>query len=175
MTSSLQLDFGSTNYFEIDKANGTNDAVVGLSSVVYGGVLIVTNLGGTLAEGDTFKLFEAAPGSYSGAFESITLPGLSGNLYWHTNNLAVDGTLSVAAPRPAVTGAGIDAGNFYLVGNNGGVTNTEYVVLTATDVTTPAASWIPVETNTFELDGTFGFTNAVNTAEPARFYWVRTR
>jgi autotransporter-associated beta strand protein len=175
MTSSLQLDFGSTNYFEIDKANGTNDAVVGLSSVVYGGVLIVTNLGGTLAEGDTFKLFEAAPGSYSGAFESITLPGLSGNLYWNTNNLAVDGTLSVAAPRPAVTGAGIDAGNFYLVGNNGGVTNTEYVVLTATDVTTPAASWIPVETNTFELDGTFGFTNAVNTAEPARFYWVRTR
>jgi hypothetical protein len=62
------------------------------ASVNYSGRLVVTNLAGTLAAGDSFKLFSS--GSYSGMFTSISLPPLTGNLFW-TNRLAIDGTVAV--------------------------------------------------------------------------------
>jgi fibronectin-binding autotransporter adhesin len=106
MTSSLQLDFGSTNYFEIDKANGNNDAILGLASVSYSGDLIVANLGGPLAAGDTFVLFAATPGTYFGTFNTITLPTLPTGLVWNTDNLLVDGSISVTGPTLNVVNNG---------------------------------------------------------------------
>jgi autotransporter-associated beta strand protein len=49
--------------------SGTNSQVVGLSHITYGGLLTITNLGATLAAGNTFPLFSAA--SYSGSFDAI--------------------------------------------------------------------------------------------------------
>ncbi len=57
MSGILDLAAGSTNIFEINKTLATNDTIAGLTSVIYGGSLIVTNLAGTLAPGDSFKLF----------------------------------------------------------------------------------------------------------------------
>jgi fibronectin-binding autotransporter adhesin len=172
---SLTLNSGATNLMEIDKANGTNDSVAALNSISYGGVLVVNNLGGTLADGDVFKLFDAPVSSYSGAFESIELPVLTGpNLFWDTTQLTVDGTVRVFTPKPAITAYGVDGNNIYLTGNNGGNTSTHYIVLTATNVTTPANLWTPVVTNAFAFDGSFGFTNAINPATPARFFRVKT-
>ena len=97
ISNSLTLSSNSTTILEISKAGGatTNDAVVGLTSVVLGGTLNVTNLGGTaLAAGDAFKLFSAT--AYSGSFAVTNLPALGNYLYW-TNNLAVNGTLAVAS------------------------------------------------------------------------------
>lgn len=95
ITNALTLQSGCTNLMEISAASHTNDSLVGMTSVSYGGKLIVTNLGGTLAPGDSFKLFSA--GSYSGTFTSIALPVLSGNLFW-TNRLAANGTIAVVSP-----------------------------------------------------------------------------
>ena len=95
VTNVLMLQAGSTNAMELDKGNGTNDFVGGMSTVTYGGRLLITNLSGALAYGDSFKLFHA--GNYNGAFTSITWPPLTGNLFW-TNRLAVDGTIAVTAP-----------------------------------------------------------------------------
>lgn len=101
ITNALTFQSGSTNLMELDRANHTNDLITGMASVTYGGKLIVTNLGGSLVAGDSFKLFGA--GSYNNAFSSITLPTLTGNLIW-TNRLAVDGTLAVVSPvNPAPT------------------------------------------------------------------------
>lgn len=172
ISNSLTLSFGCTNIMELDKANGTNDSVVGLTSVNYAGNLIVTNLGGTLADGDVFKLFDAL--SYGGAFETIELPALTAPNLWDVSSLTVDGTIRVYTPKPVVTGFGVDGGNLYLTGNNGGNTSTHYIVVTSTDVTAPANTWTPVFTNTFEFDGSFGFTNAINPATPARFFRVKT-
>ena len=172
---SLVLNSGATNLMEIHKANGTNDSVVALNSISYGGALVVNNLGGTLADGDVFKLFDAPAGNYSGAFESIELPALTGpNLFWDTTQLAVDGTIRVYTPKPVVTAFGLDGSNLYLTGNNGGNTSTHYIVLSSTNVAAPANLWTPVVTNTFEFDGSFGFTNAVNPATPALFYRIKT-
>ena len=95
VTNALTFQSGSTNLMQLDKAASTNDIIEGMQSVNYGGRLVVTNLGGALAPGDTFKLFSAE--NYSGSFDSFSLPALTGNLYW-TNRLALDGTLAVVAP-----------------------------------------------------------------------------
>ena len=172
MTGSLTLQSGSTNIMEINKSLGTNDSVVGLSSVSYGGTLVVNNLAGTLAEFDSFKLFDAA--SYTGAYDTIELPALGAALFWDTSKLLVNGTISVIRLRPAISGFGVDGSNFFLTGTNGGNTSTHYIIVTATALTVPLASWTPVVTNTFDGGGNFAFTNAVNTAEPTRFYNVKT-
>jgi fibronectin-binding autotransporter adhesin len=172
ISNTLALQFGSTNFMEIDKANSTNDSVVGLTSVTYGGNLVIVNLGGTLADGDVFKLFDAPLGNYAGVFETIALPTLGANLFWETNSLLVDGTVRVYTPRPTIVSFGVDGGNFYLTGNNGGNTSPQYIVVTSTNVAT--ANWTPVVTNAFAFDGTLAFTNAINPAEPARFYRLKT-
>ena len=77
---------------EISKTAATNDAVVGISTVTYGGTLTVNNLGGTLAAGDKYVLFSAA--ERLGSFSSITLPSLATGLVW-TNKLSVDGSIQV--------------------------------------------------------------------------------
>lgn len=95
VTNALTFQSGSTNIMELDAAAHTNDLIAGLASVSYGGRLVLTNLNGTLTNGDSFKLFSA--GSYNNAFASISWPALAGNLIW-TNKLAVDGTIVVISP-----------------------------------------------------------------------------
>ena len=95
ITNLLTFQAGSTNIMEMDATAHTNDSIVGMVNVNYDGRLIVTNLSGPPAAGDSFKLFSA--GSYTGSFARIVLPPLTGNLLW-TNKLGVDGTLAVISP-----------------------------------------------------------------------------
>jgi len=174
VSSSLVLSSGSTNLMEINKAAGTNDSIVGLQSVSYGGTLIVNNLGGTLAEGDSFKLFDATPGTYFGAYDFMQLPPLGQDLYWDTGGLVVDGTIRVYKPRPSIQSFGIDGSSFFLTGTNGGNTSTSYIVLTSPSVSLPLANWTPLATNAFDGSGNFAFTNTVNPNEPQRYYLLKT-
>jgi hypothetical protein len=75
----------------------SNDVLVA-SDVVYGGVLIVTNLGPSFVAGDSFTLYNA-PNS-SGAFSTLVLPTLSG--LWWSNTFAANGPgiLSVVSSTP---------------------------------------------------------------------------
>jgi autotransporter-associated beta strand protein len=95
ISNALTLAAGSTTAMEINKSTSTSDAVVGLTSVSYNGTLTVTNLGGTLAAGDSFKLFNAT--SYNGSFDAIVPAAPGAWLAWDTNTLAIDGTLRVLA------------------------------------------------------------------------------
>jgi len=62
-----------------------------------------------LQAGDTFTVFNAS--SYSGGF-TIVSQTLGQNVTWNTANLAVDGTVSVAAVSPAPFSLGaVQAGN----------------------------------------------------------------
>jgi T5SS/PEP-CTERM-associated repeat protein len=98
---SLALSSGSTNIFELNKTLGTNDNITGLAAVTYGGKLQLSNLSGSLASGDSFKLFDA--GSYSGSFSEIIPSSPGGNLVWDTNGLATNGTLRVALTNGCLT------------------------------------------------------------------------
>ena len=91
--------FGNTTML-LNKATPTNSQIAGVSALVYGGTLSVTNLGGTLAVGDTFKLFSAQ--EYYGGFTTLNLPALGANLSW-SNSLASNGSLQVITNPPSVS------------------------------------------------------------------------
>lgn len=102
LTNTLTL--AGTALMEINKSAATSDKVQGIGSLTYGGTLVVTNLAGTLAAGDSYTLFTAT--NYSGSFSSILLPALTGNLAWDTSKLGVNGSLSVGlAPSVALVPA----------------------------------------------------------------------
>ena len=101
--NTLDLQDGSASIFALNKTLGTNGLVKGMSSVTYGGTLVVSNVSGTLAVNDAFKLFDAT--LYSGAFSAISpsTPGVG--LAW-SNTLATDGTLRIVkgiGPNPTPT------------------------------------------------------------------------
>ena len=77
INNTLTLAAGSRTEVELDDAAGTNDLVRGLTTVNYGGTLVVSNLAGTVTNGQSFKLFSAA--AFSGNFSSILVqPPLAG-------------------------------------------------------------------------------------------------
>ena len=82
---------------KIDAARMTNDELKIIGPVAFAGNLTVTNLGGDLKEGDSFKLFAAT--EYSGIFEHFTLPALPSGLEWNTRSLT-NGILSVISSKP---------------------------------------------------------------------------
>ncbi len=95
LTVNNSLALEGTTLIELNKSAATNNVICGLTAITYGGTLIVTNLSGTLAAGDSFKLFNAD--SYSGAFTSLSPEAPAPGLAWNTNTLAIDGTLRIAA------------------------------------------------------------------------------
>ena len=95
----LTLMPGSTTFMRINKATQTNDLLQAAGNLTYGGTLMVTNLGGTLASGDSFKLFNA--GSYSGNFTDLILPPVAG-LGWYTNGLT-NGIIFLGPTAPQIT------------------------------------------------------------------------
>ena len=95
INNALSLASGSVTFIELNKALGTNDAVV-CSNVVFGGALVVTNLGGSLVVGDAFQIFQAT--NFTGNFASIV--GSPGPLKEWSFNPAT-GVLSVVGTLPS--------------------------------------------------------------------------
>lgn len=93
VNSSVTLQAGSFTRLEINKAAGTNDVLRVTGLLTYGGSLNVTNLGGTLWAGDSFRLFDAP--NYTGSFSATNLPPLPAGFAWQWSPLT--GTLSVSA------------------------------------------------------------------------------
>jgi len=95
MTNALTFNAGSTNFVKVNAATSASDSVQGFSSANYAGTLVVSNLAGTLANGQNFQIFSAGG---TGSFTSIT-PAPGTNLNW--NFTAASGVLSVASPIAA--------------------------------------------------------------------------
>jgi hypothetical protein len=83
------------------KGSLTSDRVTGVSTLAYGGTLTVSNLAGTLTNGQAFQRFSAT--SYSGNFAATNLPALDPSLAWVWS--PASGTLAVtsAASPPTIT------------------------------------------------------------------------
>ena len=96
INDALTLASGSTTLVEVSAAAGTHDAVLGLTSVSYAGTLVVSNLAGTLAAGQTFALFSAA--AATGNFDAIVPAAPGANLAWQFN--PTNGVLSVLSTLP---------------------------------------------------------------------------
>jgi len=101
--ANVTLNAGSTTLIEINKTANIEDLVDGNATVTYGGTLQVTNLSGTLALNDSFKIFDAI--TYAGSFATLNLPALSAGLAWNTSALTTSGTISVMATNSGGTKA----------------------------------------------------------------------
>src|SRR5215471_3068999 len=85
----LTFGAGSRGIFEVDLGAGTNDQVVGIGTLTYGGSLVISNLGTQVfTNGVVLKLFDAA--SYVPGAITIQPPSPGSGLMWDASNLAVD-------------------------------------------------------------------------------------
>ena len=115
INNALTLDADSAMMLAINRASGTANygSVQGITIASFGGTLVVTNLGGTFQNGDTFTLFSA--GAYTGDFAATIFPPLSSGLGWSWNSAS--GTLSVV---PVVTNP--NPTNIVVTAGSGGFT-----------------------------------------------------
>ncbi len=108
-SNNVTLTAGSTNIFVLNKTLGTNSQLQVSGTLVYGGILMVTNLSGTLVGGDSFQLCNA--GSAAGTFAAIAgSPGRG--LDWKFN--PTNGVLTIYSTVPASLSAGISGGGLQL-------------------------------------------------------------
>jgi autotransporter-associated beta strand protein len=97
VNNNVMLQAGSTLRLEISKAVQANDQLAVTGTLTYGGTLVVANLAGTLAAGDSFRPFQA--GAIIGGFSSYSLPSLGLGLGWSTSSLA-SGLIRVVQTTP---------------------------------------------------------------------------
>ena len=163
VNNTLTLSGGSSALFRI--SGTTNDQVTGLTGVTYGGTLVVTNAGGALTAGSTFKLFNSAAAG-SGNFTGVTvLPAGSGTFNPATGILTITST----GGSPTFNHPFVSNGNLVLTAN--GAPGTGYTLLSSTNVALPIAQWTTNSTGTF--DGSGSLSNAIPLGSSNVFYLLR--
>lgn len=171
VSNSVTLQGGATARLKISKTPQANDLlrVAGTgATLTLGGTLWVTNLGGTLAAGDTFRLFNAV--SYSGSFAALNLPALGVGLAWQTNALGT-GLLSVAATLPPQFAGVVQTSDENFLFSGSGSAGVTYELDAATNLAPPVA-WLAVTNTVADQNGLFQMWDSQATNFPSRFYRI---
>ena len=169
LSNNLTLAAGSTTAVELNAQSLTCDRVLGLSNLVYAGVLVVTNVAGALVGGQSFQLFSAA--SSSGNFSSLSPVSPGTNLAWNFN--PTNGILSVLSlAPPQITSLSVGAGSSFNLSGTGPAAQ-PYRILAATNIALPLSNWTVATTGSF-LAGLFNFTDAPISNQVQKFYRVVT-
>jgi hypothetical protein len=175
VTNSINLGQNGTAWMKLNRAASPNSdlLVSSLSTITYGGKLVVTNIGPRLQRNDTFTLFSGG-GLSGGSFGTIILP----NYYtWNTGSLGANGQISVASvlPPPAISGVDfsqLSSGSITLNAVNGAA-NGPVNVLTTTDLTLPISSWTVAATTTFTAGGTLNLQVTVDPTQPQSYFMLQ--
>ena len=167
INNGLTLAAGSLTRMEVNAVNGTCDRVSGLTSVSYTGTLQVTNVGGTVTNGQIFQLFSAS--SRSGNFSAISPSGPRPELTWSfnpTNGFLTALTALVLTPTNIT--AAVNGTNLTLAWP------ADHVGWTLTMQTNRLGSGLSLDTNDWTRLAGSATTNQVliplNPAQPSAFY-----
>lgn len=137
------------------------------TNITYGGNLVLTFTPGTLAAGNSFKLFNA--GTYSGQFATVT-PAPGSGLAWDQSQLGTNGTLRVIQSTPPhISGVSV-SGSTLTINGTGGTPSGTYHIHSATNILTTLTNWTVFGSGSFDTNGNFSFSGSINYAEPARFF-----
>jgi autotransporter-associated beta strand protein len=163
----------STAIMEISKSPAANDLLIArntnATTITLAGTLAVTNLAGTLAAGDSFKLFSAT--NLLGTFTSIQPPQPAIGLTWDTSQLYSAGILKIGVvSQPGISNV-ITSGGSIIIGGTNGTAGLSYRVLTSPDVLLPTANWTILGTNAFNGSGNFQF--IIGTTNAQQFFRVQ--
>jgi autotransporter-associated beta strand protein len=170
-SNALTLNAGSKTIINVSHDSQTNNVLFVAGTITWGGALVISNADDLLQAGDAFQLF-SGPG-FTGNFNSISLPTLTPGLYWNTNTFKTDATIRVLAETPPVIGSLGFANGKLAMSGSGGVTNGTYYVLTTTNLALPATNWTRLQTNQFDGNGNFSFTNTINPNAAQSFYLLQ--
>jgi len=119
--------------------------------------------------GDKWKIINYGS-PVTGTFTGFHFPPLPVNLAWDTSLLYTSGVIDIIT-NPVLTQA---ASIIILTGTNlNGGAGFYYIVLSSTNLTTPLTNWTLLSTNSFNVDGSFNSTNAINATAPAMFFDVK--
>lgn len=160
INNTLALSAGSTTAMTISLTN--SDEIQGLTSVNYGGSLVVTNNSGSpLVVGATYTLFKAASAG-TGSFSSVAiLPEGAGTFNASTGVLTI--TSATGFVFNPVTASG---GNLILTGT-GGSAGGPYMLESTTNL---LSSWITNSTGTLNGSGSYSNAIPINPAQPTEFF-----
>ncbi|MGD1083689.1 MAG: autotransporter-associated beta strand repeat-containing protein [Verrucomicrobiota bacterium] len=166
ISNTLTLGADSKTTLRLIQTTATNDSVVGVTTLTYGGALTVTNLAGTLAAGTSFQLFNAT--TYAGNFASTNLPPLGPGLVWNWTPSA--GTLAVVpAPATITSYSELANGRFSLTFT--GALGANYTVYATTNLSWPLSSWTVLTNGSFTA-APVNYQDTNSTNYPERFYHV---
>jgi autotransporter-associated beta strand protein len=173
VNNSVTLQAGSFTRMTITAAPAVNNDVLRVSGVLtYGGTLVLANLSGTITMGDSFPLFSAT--SYSGTFSGINpaTPGVG--LLWNTNDLDLNGTLSVEVGNvsPQMNSVSVLGTNLVFSGSDGAA-NAGFSILSSTNISVPPPDWPVVGSGMFDNNGNFVVTNKIIPGPSKTFYMIR--
>ena len=153
VTKAVNLGGSGTAWMKLNPGHTPNSdqLVSALSTITYGGTLVITNIGSAPQVGDQFTLFSGA--GLSGTFGTIIVP----NYYkFDLSKLGVNGTITLTnAFRPAFSSVNFSAlasGSVTLNITNG-VANGLVNVLTSTNLSLPLSSWTINSTANFDVNG----------------------
>ncbi len=102
---------------------------------------------------------------------NFTIPAGQENGWQGYSELQLFGVPSTAPL--SITSSTVSGGNLILSGS-GGTPGAPYAWLTATNLATPLSAWITNSTGTFDSNGDFSSTNAINHAEGQRYFRLST-
>jgi autotransporter-associated beta strand protein len=170
LTVSNTVTLQGETVMEINRTNSLTSDRLEADSATLGGTLTLVNIGDALQGGETFTLFI---GTLSGNFSALNLPALSSGLTWNTNNLSVNGTISVNAPPQPTFNSPTISGNDLVLSGTGGAPGGLYHILTSTNVATPLTNWTALATNNFDGSGAFSYTNTIAPGTPQQFFLLQ--
>lgn len=170
ISNSLTLLPGSKTLMDLKASTSTSATIQGLSTISYGGTLIVSNLAGTPVLGQNFPLFNGA-NTVAGNFNSLTPQLAGGGLRWRFN--PATGILSVVSTGSPPQLASVTRINMNVVlqFTNGAPAVTNYI-LVSTNLALPISGWTRLATNIFDPSGRLFFTNIINPANLRQFYSI---
>jgi autotransporter-associated beta strand protein len=168
VNNSVTLQAGSITRMEISSAPQTNDQLQVTGLFARAGSLVIANVAGDLAPGDSFTLFQA-PNS-TGGFSSVTLPPLNFGLAWNTNGLSTGVISVIATNAPVLTDWNWQPDGDFVIGGLGAASQ-NYTLHAATNLISPI-EWTPVDDTMSATDGKFLLTDPQATNHPQRFYRV---
>jgi autotransporter-associated beta strand protein len=171
--SSTALTIQGKAALRISKTGGisTSDLITGISTVTYGGLLVISNATSdatALANGDMFTLFSAA--ANSGNFAGIVGTPGPGLAYSFNPTTGVLSVVTSSGPPPAPTFGKVllSAGNIIITATNNNGPGGTYALLATNNIAAPLTNWPVISTGTFDSNGNLALTNAVG---PGRLFY----